>query len=327
MDRARRGRGRERGATTLETAGLVAAIAVLLGGIATTLAGDGRPIGDVVGARIGALVAGEQPGATSARPRIARKRTRTWQERRWSGGDEPVRVPRDELRLTPVIDPRALWGDEWRRSGRVAGVDARVDASACAMCGALEWSHGVRSGAGVDERGSDVGFEGVIRASARLAIASADATIRARREFGPVAVSGQARGRVTVGGDAEGEAKLRLSRGAQELELDGSAMAGGVARGEAKLGVDLLGIAIRQSGRAEGWVGAGARGTFGVRREPARVTWRFGWGAAVGLGGAAEWSGSVDVSRVPERHRQLLRSSLVLAMRMSPIPAIPSPFH
>jgi hypothetical protein len=324
MDGVRGTRRRERATTTLETVGLAVAVAVLVGGIATSMAGSGSPLGEAVGARVEQLVDGEHASAdVSASARIARKRTRTWHERQWSGGDDPLHVPRDELRLTPIIDPLAIWIDEWHRQGRVAGVDSRIEVRACAMCTALEWSHGIRSGAGIDERGSDVGFEGTIRAAARLALVSADATIRARRELGPMAVSGQGRGRVTLGGDAEGEATLRLSRATQQLELDGSAMAGGVARAEGRVGVDLLGIAIRQGGRAEGWAGAGARGTIGVRREPDRLSWRFGWGAAVGLGGAAEWSGSIDISHVPQRHRDLARRSLLAAMHLGPFPVTP----
>ena len=133
-------------------------------------------------------------------------------------------------------------------------------------------------------------------------------------------LSGHVRGRATIGADAEGDARLRLSPQAQELHLDGTAAAGAVARGEARVGVDMLGIAIRQGGRAEGWAGAGARGVVGVRREPDKVTWRFGWGAALGLGGAAEWYGSIDVSRVPRQHRSVARASLATALRMSPFP-------
>jgi hypothetical protein len=313
MHEGRRHTRRERGTTTLEAVGLAVAIAGLLGAVATSLGGSGAPMGDAVAGRMQELVAGDVASLPSGR-------RRTWHERRREGGTDPVRVPRDELRMDPVIDPHAMWSREWQAQGAPAGIASRADVRACAMCTRLDGSWGVRSGAGLDERGGDVGFEGTLRVAARIALASIDASVRARHDAGPVALSGQLRGRATVGADAEGEAKLRLSTHAQELDLDGTAAAGAVARGEARMGVDVLGVAIRQGARAEGWAGAGARGTVGVRHERDRVSWRFGWGGALGLGGAAEWSGSIDVTRVPRRHREVARAGLASALRVGPLP-------
>lgn len=351
MHGARHFRRHERGTTTLESVGLAVGVALLLAALSTGLVtAGGQPLGERIATRIEQVVGGEPPRPGRIEPaadasagdaqtvmpvraaqalRLPSGRTRSAEERRWGGGSERVRVSRDELRMTPLLPPLALWTDRWRIEGRPGGVDTRLDLRACGGCAAAEWSHAFRSGAGVDERGPDAGFEATIRGAARLALASVDATVRTRRELGPVAVMGQARGRATVGADAEGEAQLRLSHASQDLQLTGSAMAGAVARGEAKFGVDVLGIAIRQGARAEGWAGAGARGTVGVTRAPDRVAWRFGWGAAVGLGGAAEWSGSVDISQVPERHRRLARLGLATAFRVStlnlPLPLPPAP--
>src|SRR5690606_30689675 len=98
---------------------------------------------------------------------------------------------------------------------------------------------------------------------------------------------------------------------------------GAVARAEARAGLELLGVAIVQSVRVEGWAGAGARGTVGVRRSGDSVSWRVGWGAALGLGGAGEWSGTVDVSKVPPSHRRLARDALAAATAVARMPLLP----
>jgi hypothetical protein len=63
-----------------------------------------------------------------------------------------------------------------------------------------------------------------------------------------------------------------------------------------------------------------------VRREGATVSWRLGWGAALGLGGAAEWSGSVDASKVPASHRRPAREALHAALGVAGI-HVPRPTH
>lgn len=322
----------------MEYVGISLAAALLLAGVGSAMHGPGRDLGVDVGDRIDRLIAREQPApvthhatsraalVTSGSGQLLHQaaslldgRTRTWRDRRRSGGQTPVHVPRDDLRLRPVVDPAAVWQRDWARDGSVAGFGTAADARACFLCGSLEWSHGLQPNAGRTRRGGDVGLEGSAEAETRLALASVEAGARVGRQLGPAALAAQGRVRGTVGLEGDAKATLRLGPGSQRIELRGGAMAGAAARAEGKVGVELLGVAITQSGRAEGWAGAGARGVADLRREGSTVEWNVGWGAALGLGGAAEWGGSVDVSEVPVRHRRLARDALLHAAAITPM--------
>lgn len=331
-------RRREAGATTIEYVGLVAAVAALLGILAVGIGGSGPGLGNAAGSRIVRLVAGEHSPSVATRERTRtaapaqarslelgrlaravplRGKLRAWHERRVSGGDEPVHVPRDDLRLSPILPPLAAWERRAEGRGDAAGFDVHRDARACLLCTALESSREFSAGARTGAGGGQLGLEASADLEARMAIAAIDVGARARRRVLGADVEAQGRARGLVGGEASAHATLRLGRDAQELEVEGGAMAGAAAKAEGRVGVELLGIAIQQSGRVEGWAGAGARGTVGVRREGARIDWRFGWGAALGLGGATEWSGSIDVSDVPPRHRRLARRALLTSVQLA----------
>ncbi len=306
----RRCRRAERASSTLEYVGLAVAAAVLLTGVGAGLRPGGEPIAAAVSSRIDALVSGD--GATW--------RWRDARETRTGGGRTPVRVSRDELRMEPLLPPVGLWARDWESHREVAGATIDLTASACAVCAQTEWSHALGPKAELGSSGRSSGFAAALDVAARLALASAEVNARAERRWTGASAFAQGRVRGTIGSEADAAATLVANRTGLTIDASAGAMAGAVARAEAKAGVDLLGIAIRQSGRVEGWAGAGARGTAGadVRRDS--ISWRFGWGAALGLGGAAEWSGSVDASAVPPSHRRLARDALVASIATTRFP-------
>ncbi len=312
MDVRRRGcRKQERATTTLEHVEVAVAVAVLLGGIATGMGAQGGSLGSGIGDRISAIVSGDR----------ATWRWRDARERRTGGGTAPVRVSRDELRMEPLLPPLAMWADEWKHHA-VADGGATLDAtaSACALCASLEWSRELAPRATAGSDGPFAGLTASIEAAARVALASAEVGARAERRVGSARAFGQGRLRATIGGEADAAAEFAVARDGVTLDAEAGAMAGAVARAEAKVGIDLLGVAIRQSGRIEGWAGAGIRGTGGVRYDKGVVTWRVGWGAALGLGGAGEWSGQVDATGVSPTHRRLARDALAMSLRAAGMP-------
>ena len=312
----RRGRQQERATATLEYVGVAVAAAVLLTGVAAGMRPGGATIGDTVASRIGALVSGDG----------AAWRWRGEKETRTGGGDDPVRVSRDELRMEPMLPPLAVWAQAWKVRHAVAGATIDVTTSACALCAAAEWSHELAPRAEAGSSGRFAGLAAGLELGGRLALVSAELNAKAARRWGTGANAfAQGRLRGTVGAEADAKATLIAGRDGVRGDATVGAMAGAVARAEAKAGVDLLGVAIRQTGRVEGWAGAGARGTAGVSVGDDTFDWRIGWGAAIGVGGAGEWSGQVDVSRVPASHRRLARDALIASLRITglPVPIIP----
>ncbi|MCW2920776.1 MAG: hypothetical protein JWL76_650 [Thermoleophilia bacterium] len=307
--------GHEHATTTLEYVGIAVAVAVLLTGVAAGVRPGGKTIGGTVSGRVGALVSGD---AASWRWRDAR-------ERRVGGGTDPVRVSRDELRMEPFLPPVAVWTRDWNQRHDVAGVAVGLDASACVLCATTGWSHELTPRAETGSSGSFSGLVAKLEGQARLALVSAELGARANRDWGTNRTFAQGRLRGTLGAEADAAATLTANRDRLDVGVEAGAMAGAVARAEAKAGVDLLGIAIRQSGRVEGWAGAGARGAAGVELRRGAVSWRFGWGAAFGLGGAGEWSGQVDATGVSPTHRRLARDTLVTSLRIAglTLPTIP----
>jgi hypothetical protein len=309
----------ERGTGTVEWVGLAAAVTLLLAGVATSMrGGPGLELGDGVGTRLAAAVTSSD--SDEHRPGSRR----IVHERRIAGGSDPQRVPRDELRLAPIVDPHAWRQHDLRHPLHLPGSTAVLDSKACLLCSALEWRHASRAGA---SKGGHVGGTLDLTAEARLELAAADLGVRVGQHAGPLTASEQGRVRGVVGGSAEARARLKLAPGSQDLELSGTAMAGASARAEGRFGAQLLGVSVIQAGRVEGWAGAGAKGAVGVHREGGTFGWRIGWGAALGLGGAAEWSGSVDVSRVPSRYRELASAVLDAGVRSAafvlPVHALP----
>ncbi|MCW2960107.1 MAG: hypothetical protein JWM90_494 [Thermoleophilia bacterium] len=318
----------ERGSSLVEYVLLGAAAATLLVALSTSLGDDGDQLGGAVGVRLGDIVAGRARGAQVVRPAevfpMARGTVRGVRERRTGGGTAPARVGRDDLRLSPTKPARAIWQDGTRRSGTTAGTRWTLDASACALCIGVGFEQALTAG-GTTGRGqrAATGLDGEATAQVHAALAAVEARAGAARDLGSARVSVDANGRALVGADAELTGNAALSATSQSIDLRAGAMAGAVARGKGRVGIELLGVAIEQSAAAEGWAGAGARGTVGVHRTSTRVAWTFGWGVGLGLGGAVDWSGSIDVSRMPARHRALARSTL----RAASSAALPLPFR
>jgi hypothetical protein len=308
MHRSRRQGRAEAAATSLEFVGIALAAAVLLGGVATGVARHAAPIAGTITSHVSTLVAGEQP-------------TRRWRdtaEVRRGGGSEPARVSRDDLRIAPVLDRAAAWQGSIERGGEIGrtGARGRLQARACMACVHSEWAHELGPAAPPDDAAGDrsaLAARGSIDGRVALVAAQLDGRIDRRLgRHGSVGASGRVRG--TVGVEGNVDATARAGRGVLEASVDAGAMAGASVRAQARFGIDLLGISIEQHGRAEAWAGAGARGTAAVTRDGGKVSWRLGWGAALGVGGAGEWSGSVDVSGVPKRHRRLARDALLAVL-------------
>ncbi|MBC7460532.1 MAG: hypothetical protein H7287_04150 [Thermoleophilia bacterium] len=307
-----RGRRREGGATSVEFVGIAVAMAVLVGGMAQQF--TGRPAGAIAAAipqRIAAALEGSS-NAHSAR------------ERRTSGGTVAARVDRDDLRLDPVVPPVAARRGELDRSVRVAGFDIRLTGEACALCIRIGERHSAATGATRDAKSAGPGGQAAASVDARFALVAAELGARVERSIGfgfggPTLVTGQARLRGIVGGELEGTAKLVATKANQRLELGGSAMAGAAGKAEAKAGLDLFGISIQQSARAEGWAGAGARGGITVEHHGASFSWDTGWGAALGLGGAVGWSGTIDLSGLAQTRAEA-RSMLSDALAAVSLP-------
>lgn len=334
----------ERGATTIEFATLAAVVAALMVAFAAHLPGAGSSVAGAVGTRILAAAsgegdprrvrreAGEAPHAPAGSGPFAhvsaalRGRVRSADEKRAGGGSLPARVSRDDLRLSPIVPPAAWRERRERAQGEAGGVRWRGEAEGCAICGSVGWRHDVQRGAGIDGGGAEPGLSVDVPFNARAALLALDVGGRVERSLGWGSLSAQGRAQAMAGAELDGRASLHVGPQQQRVELRGGAMAGAVARAEASGGVQLLGVAIEQSGRAEGWAGAGARGIVDVRREQHRLAWRVGWGAALGLGGAAEWGGSVDVSAMPPKRRRAAARLLVHALRSTtPLPPGPLP--
>jgi hypothetical protein len=126
-----------------------------------------------------------------------------------------------------------------------------------------------------------------------------------------------------VGVEASGDGELRIGGGV-DAEARAGVMVGAVAKAEGRAGVELFGVALEQTGSAEAWAGAGAKGVLGVHASQGRLQWRVGWGAALGIGGATEWNGAVDVSGVSDEHRRLARDALdaTVAVTRFAVPAL-----
>jgi hypothetical protein len=299
--RSRRGLT-ERASSTIDYVGISVAVAVLLAGVAQQFSGNSvRALAAAVPERIAEAVQGDA-------------RVSTAHERRTGGGSIPVRVSRDDLRLDPVAMPIAAERRTLDRTVTVAGFDIRLDGEACALCVRIGERHSFTAGASHE---GTVGSTGVLvsaQGDVRFALIAAELGARVERSigfgFGPkLDLSLQGRVRGLVGAEVNASAKARIGPHEQTIEASGMAMAGASARAEARVGLGL-----KQSGRAEGWAGAGAQGNFSISHTGSSVSWDVGWGAALGLGGAAGWSGTVDVSGVSPEHRAIARTLIFSAL-------------
>ncbi|MCW2950060.1 MAG: hypothetical protein JWN41_1073, partial [Thermoleophilia bacterium] len=90
---------------------------------------------------------------------------------------------------------------------------------------------------------------------------------------------------------------------------------------EARVGIKRLGVSLEQTGSVDGWAGAGVRGELRVEHVGSKLSWQTGWGAALGLGGAAGWGGTIDVAGVSPRHRAVAREVIAAALSR-PLPFI-----
>ncbi|MCW2925454.1 MAG: hypothetical protein JWM98_2858 [Thermoleophilia bacterium] len=326
---------------------MAVAVSALLAAVGGGMAGHGGRVGDAVGDRLWSAVRAEgRPGGATGPvpattrtgtgvgggPRIAPPppevlarqvgdlltgRRRTWTERQGSVGPDRVHVPRDQLRLTPVVAPHAVWSDTWSTSRTGHGAAGAVDATACALCASLGWSHDLAVGTSVDRDGPVTGVQGELVGGGQLALASVQAGARVAGERGPVSAGAQGRVRGTVGAEFEARLHAVLGHDAQDVEVRGSAMAGASAKAEGTAGLHLLGVAVTQSAEGEAWAGAGAKGVAGFHHAGTKVAWRLGLGGAWGFGAATEWSGSVDVAGVPAQHRRLARDALFTAAHIT----------
>ncbi|MER5810258.1 hypothetical protein ABT143_19055 [Streptomyces sp. NPDC002033] len=126
--------------------------------------------------------------------------------------------------------------------------------------------------------------------------AEASAGIRALTE-GRVQY-GQVGGYARVEGFAGGEASVSAKATKTEVGVGAKAFAGGKISGAS--GVEAGGIGVGVTG--EGWAGAGAEASWGVRKDPDTGAWKIGGkaGIAPGLGGAVGLEITVDPHKVSE---------------------------
>jgi hypothetical protein len=328
----------ERGATLVEFIGLAVVLGVLVLAVGTRLRASGADLGIGSAERLTSLVATaparSAPAAVStastwwSRPRELRASRRTAHEVRTGGGTLPARVSRDDLRVAATT-PDHAWRDERvRGTGDAYGAQWRFEAGACALCTAIGWDRALEATAGSTKHRAGIAGTATVDAHASLAAVSASA--RVARTFGPVRGTATASGRALVGADATATARLELEHARQDLELDAGAAVGATARAEVRTGISLLGAAAQQASSVEGWAGVGARGRLAIQHERGRVSWSFGWGAALGFGGAVSTRGSIDITGVPERYRSTARRALAAAVHatLGPfgVPILLTPF-
>lgn len=309
----------------MEFVGIAAAAAVLLGGLGVGLSGQGRAMAGAIvdgihGAVEGAFGGDDRGASRRAMPKrpihemaaltIAR-------ERRWETSDDAPRVARSDLHMSPVLPSLSVWDrtKDGRHDGP-GGTTATGSARVCLMCVDAGWRDGLDAGlstSGTLDPAKGDFINADVRAEGRVALAGVDLIGIVQQRSGLVDWKLQGRGRATVGAEADGRLTGRVGRDGFELAAGGGAMAGAVIRGEARAGVDLLGVAVTTRGRAEGWAGAGVRANASVSRRGAVVTWDAGAGAALGLGGAVDWGGSVDTSKLAPKHRNVATATLAAA--------------
>lgn len=300
--RGARHRG-ERAIATLEFTGLALGIGLLIATSTLSM----RSAGPSVGAR-----AGERLQALVQRPEGAKSLPRRWQwqhEERTGGGASPIRVRRDQIRMSPVINPIAWWSTRLERKGvPVAGINAEGGLNACVLCLGAEWSHDANVGVTKEadtapNQGVQLSGEGSVRAALASAQMQGSISRSLGASNGHAALRGSAR--ATAGSEADASADIRFGAREVAANLEAGAMVGAAARAETRVGVNLLGIAIQHNARAEGWAGAGLRGSAGITFSNGSLAWKLGWGGALGLGGATEWSGSIGISKSTSSHRKL----------------------
>lgn len=303
------------GTASTEWVALATAVALLTAAIVPSLTawGRGTAAGELA-ARVAKAVAGED-GAGG--PTFAAANRRERPRDGVSGTTRRVEGSRvhefgagvgDDLRLRPIATPWAVWKESLHRSEGSQAHGARVDVKACAACaGAAVRGHATAGAAGARDRDGRHGGDGLAlhgRLHAYAALAAVDATGSAGVRVGEA--RGRLQGRVAgaVGADVDAHGTVRAGTKVQELRLEGTAVAGATARAEARASVELVGIALQATGGAEGWAGAGATGGVHVRRERrGRVTVGARAGGALGFGGAADVTATIDASELI-RHRR-----------------------
>ena len=287
---------------------------------------SGGSIGSNIGERMRTLVSNDgRASGASTRPTRSRSAARSTSRRgavqheaRWGSSAPGARVSRDDLRLSPLMPPIAWWKDDAAIAGTNGGIEWSATGEACVLCIGAGERHDVNVGATSSSKdGHAPGVDVELNGNVHAALAAAEVNVSARHELGPATVTAHGRASGLVGGELDGHATAELGPQSQRVAARGGAMAGAVAHAEGGVGVDLLGVAITQSGSAEAWAGAGGRGTFDVGHSDGKVSWKFGAGSALGLGAAGEWSGSIDASAIPARHRNLARDALIAGVSAS----------
>lgn len=275
------------GSSTVETAGLVAAIAVLLVSVLPGLGVIGEsPLADRVSSTIARLTAGETI-AVSGDASTARTVG--------SAGDIELQVGNDPP--PAASDAARAWSRDWswqrwaaNHTLQAAWNDTRGSFTMCAICGEATVAVGVTPGAVTDGQL----LHAQARGHAGLYAVRANATASTSVTAGPAQADWSGEAHAQAGLEASGRAEVDIGTDDVWLDAGATARAGASARAQHTTSISLAGLAINHVAGAEGWAGAGvtAGGTLGVRDGILTAAGRFG--GALGFGGAAD--GRVEIS-------------------------------
>lgn len=306
----------------------VAVLAVAMGGAVRE---RGAPLGRAVGHELRVAATGPAGAGDSTRPvrSTTAERSGSWSAERgrsWASG--PTGQPTG-ARLLPPTSRAHQWAVHEGEYSAAAGTGTRgaaATASWCAGCAGYEagWSTAAGPERRRGEAATPFGLQGTAGGLGYVSVVEGRVVVDGRWTQGPVRAHGDVSLTARLGADADAEARAIVAPGVARVSVGASARAGAIARVEQRAAANLGGVAVSQSLAAEGWAGAGARGQLDAGWERGTVSWRTGAGAALGLGGAFEWSGSVDVAAAAAGARRaatrLGREAVAAGM---PLPWIP----
>ncbi|MFG2390267.1 hypothetical protein ACGFYF_15425 [Streptomyces lavendulae] len=203
-------------------------------------------------------------------------------------------APQDKHDPTTVTGPAAGFSISGTKYGKEGSVKAYADLFHATAKGSM--TDGRWTLSGVDDmyagaRASanwgftDQGVSGKAEASAGIR-----SLVEGRAEYGQVGGYGRVEG--FAGAEASATAKVTKT----EVGVGAKAFAGAKASGAA--GVEAGGIGVGVTG--EGWAGAGAEASWGLRKDKETGAWKLGGkaGIAPGLGGAVGLEITVDPGKV-----------------------------
>ncbi|MEU2827538.1 hypothetical protein ABZ667_02530 [Streptomyces lavendulae] len=203
-------------------------------------------------------------------------------------------APQDKHDPTTVTGPAAGFSISGTKYGKEGSVKAYADLFHATAKGSM--TDGRWTLSGVDDmyagaRASanwgftDQGVSGKAEASAGIR-----SLVEGRAEYGQVGGYGRVEG--FAGAEASATAKVTKT----EVGVGAKAFAGAKASGAA--GVEAGGIGVGVTG--EGWAGAGAEASWGLRKDKDTGAWKLGGkaGIAPGLGGAVGLEITVDPGKV-----------------------------